>query len=81
MLDSLMDIEIAYNLLKTSSKDKDPIDAHYDSLKADIKIVDKKSEEFAMLEDYVQNTHASTHRHYSLKLEEVLHSVQNTLFI
>ncbi|XP_065057508.1 poly [ADP-ribose] polymerase 1-like [Rhopilema esculentum] len=70
MLDSLMDIEIAYNLLKTSSKDKDPIDAHYDSLKADIKVVDKKSEEFAMLEVYVQNTHASTHRHYSLKLEE-----------
>jgi len=40
MLDSLLEIEIAYNLIKgEDSKDaKDPLDAHYEKLKTDIKV-------------------------------------------
>ena len=39
MLDNLLDIEIAYSLLKgTSEDDKDPIDAHYEKLKTKIEV-------------------------------------------
>lgn len=40
MLDSLLEIEIAYSLLKGSKGDaeKDPLDLHYESLKADIHV-------------------------------------------
>ena len=41
MLDNLLEIEVAYNLLQTSEggdKDKDAVDAHYEKLKTDIKV-------------------------------------------
>ena len=31
----------------------------------------KEDDEFVMIEKYVNNTHASTHRHYRLEIEEV----------
>ena len=72
MLESLMDIEVAYNLLKGSvSTGKDPIDVHYESLKADIKVVDKKTEEYRLVEEYVKNTHGITHSNYTLEIVDV----------
>ncbi len=73
MLDSLLEIEVAYNLLQSEEKDKgkDPIDAHYDKLRTKMEVVDKKSEEFRMLEAYVKNTHASTHTLFTLEIEDV----------
>ena len=40
MLESLMEIEIAFSLLKEGDavKDKDPIDAHYDKLNTGIEV-------------------------------------------
>ena len=39
MLDNLLDIEIAYSILKGASDDsKDPIDAHYEKLKTKIEV-------------------------------------------
>ena len=40
MLDSLLDIEIAYSLLReaVSSGEKDPLDVHYEKLKASIEV-------------------------------------------
>ncbi len=40
MLDSLLDIEIAYSILQGDSGDeeKDPLDEHYQKLKTDIKV-------------------------------------------
>uniref|UniRef100_A0A1A9VFH2 NAD(+) ADP-ribosyltransferase n=1 Tax=Glossina austeni TaxID=7395 RepID=A0A1A9VFH2_GLOAU len=60
MLDSLLEIECAYNLIKTGDgkEDLNPIDQHYEQLKTTIlEPVDKKSEEYALLQKYVQNTH------------------------
>ncbi|CAL4074076.1 unnamed protein product, partial [Meganyctiphanes norvegica] len=77
MLESLSEIELAYNLLKSeddgeeTKKDDDPIDKHYRKLKTKIEVVDKKSEEFEMLRTYVKNTHAATHSSYTLDLEHV----------
>ena len=41
MLDNLLEIEVAYNLLQTDeggNKEKDAFDVHYDKLKTDIKV-------------------------------------------
>jgi poly [ADP-ribose] polymerase len=74
MLDSLMEIEIAYNMLKTKSEadnDVHPLDAHYAKLNAHIEVLDEKTDEFEMLKQYVKNTHATTHTQYELEILEV----------
>ncbi|KAK4317648.1 hypothetical protein Pmani_011270 [Petrolisthes manimaculis] len=74
MLDNLSEIEVAYNLLKSEddeNKGADPIDKHYRKLKTDIKVMEKDCDEFKMIKDYVKNTHASTHSHYTLDISQV----------
>lgn len=75
MLDNLMEIEIAYSLLKTgdedSSSSKDPLDIHFEKLKTDMVVLDKESDEFKRLVEYVSNTHAITHNQYKLEVMEV----------
>lgn len=72
MLDALLEMEIAYNLLRDTTDGKqNPLDNHYKQLKTDIEILDKSSEEFKMIDKYVQNTHAATHTQYKLEIEEV----------
>ncbi|XP_061481007.1 poly [ADP-ribose] polymerase 1 [Rhineura floridana] len=73
MLDNLLDIEVAYSLLRSGGQDgdKDPIDVNYEKLKTDIKVVDKDSEEAKIIKQYVKNTHASTHNAYDLKVMEI----------
>ncbi|KAH0622650.1 hypothetical protein JD844_025138 [Phrynosoma platyrhinos] len=72
MLDNLLDIEVAYSLLRSGAQDgdKDPIDVNYEKLKTDIKVVDKDSEEAKIIKQYVKNTHASTHNAYDLEVVE-----------
>lgn len=71
MLDSLLEIEFAYNMLQTDSDTKDPVLEHYEKLKTDIDVLDKQSEEFKTIKTYVKNTHAETHRQYELDLKKV----------
>ncbi|EFN69632.1 Poly [ADP-ribose] polymerase [Camponotus floridanus] len=72
MLDALLEMEIAYNLLRDTTDGKqNPLDSHYKQLKTDIEILNKSSEEFKMIDKYVQNTHAATHTQYKLEIEEV----------
>ena len=73
MLDSLMEIEVAYSLLKTTDDDKgkDPIDAHFEKLKTKMEVLSKDTDEFKMLVEYVRNTHAATHNEYQLEVLEI----------
>lgn len=74
MLDNLSEIELAYSLLKSEDeedKGADPIDKHYRKLKTKVDVLDQKSDEFKMIEKYVSNTHAATHSHYKLVVDEV----------
>jgi hypothetical protein len=73
MLDNLLEIEVAYNLLSSSTDESgiDPIDAHYAKLNCGIEVLDKDSEEFKIIEKYTKNTHAATHNLFSLELEHV----------
>lgn len=72
MLESLLEMELAYGLLNEETDDKkSPIDAHYEQLKTEIIPVDKSSEEHKLLVNYVKNTHAPTHTNYHLDVEEI----------
>ncbi|XP_075060451.1 poly [ADP-ribose] polymerase 1 [Mixophyes fleayi] len=73
MLDNLLDIEVAYSLLRggTDDTEKDPIDVKYEKIKTDIKVVDKDSEEARIIHQYVKNTHAETHNAYDLEIVDI----------
>ncbi|XP_067018725.1 poly [ADP-ribose] polymerase 1-like [Acropora muricata] len=73
MLDNLLDIEVAYSLLKSGEDDraKDPLDVNYEKLKTDLEVLAKDSKEFSLIDEYVKNTHAETHKQYELNVLEV----------
>lgn len=75
MVDSLLEIEVACNLLKAEEGDEakglNPVDFHYTQLKADIRVVEKGEDTFALMRKYVETTHAETHRSYSLEILEL----------
>ncbi|XP_020310641.1 poly [ADP-ribose] polymerase 1 isoform X2 [Oncorhynchus kisutch] len=78
MLDNLLDIEVAYSLLKGGAEDnkKDPIDINYEKLKTKIEVVDKTTKEAEIILQYVKNTHAATHNTYTLEVEEIFKIVR-----
>lgn len=47
MLDNLLDIEVAYSLLRGGNEDgdKDPIDINYEKLRTDIKVKEMSDQE------------------------------------
>lgn len=71
MLNNLLEIEIAFNILNTGGEGEDPIEAHYNKLKCHMEVLDRASDEFQHILDYVRNTHAKTHSGYSLDVEDV----------
>ncbi|XP_023662803.1 poly [ADP-ribose] polymerase 1 [Paramormyrops kingsleyae] len=79
MLDNLLDIEVAYSLLRGGAEDnkKDPIDINYEKLRTRIEVVDKSSSEAQIILDYVKNTHAATHNTYTLEVEEIFRVVRD----
>ncbi|XP_072398728.1 poly [ADP-ribose] polymerase [Diabrotica undecimpunctata] len=70
MLDSLLELEIAYNLMKTSGSEH-TVDSYYKQLNTEIDVLEKTSEEFQIIQEYVKNTHAATHNTYDLVIDEV----------
>ncbi|XP_003971725.1 poly [ADP-ribose] polymerase 1 [Takifugu rubripes] len=73
MLDNLLDIEVAYSLLRGGAQDNenDPIDINYEKLKTKIEVVDKSAKEADIILQYVKNTHAATHNTYTLEVQEI----------
>ena len=75
MIDNLLEIEIAYSMLDDSNNsvegDEHPIDGHYKKLKCALQPVDRHSEEFLRIEQYMIKTHAKTHDQYTLKLRDL----------
>ena len=60
MLDNLMEIELAYSILKSDVEDgdeKDPLDVHFEKLHTDMGVVSKSSQEYKDIVEYVRNTH------------------------
>lgn len=65
-----MELEVAYNLMKTSSGDNG-VDSYYEQLKTEIDVLDRDADEFTIIREYVKNTHAPTHSQYDLDIVEV----------
>uniref|UniRef100_A0A665TTI1 Poly [ADP-ribose] polymerase n=1 Tax=Echeneis naucrates TaxID=173247 RepID=A0A665TTI1_ECHNA len=78
MLDNLLDIEVAYSLLRGGAQDNesDPIDINYEKLKTKIEVVDKTTKEAEIIMQYVKNTHAATHNTYTLEVQEIFQIVR-----
>ncbi|XP_033736235.1 poly [ADP-ribose] polymerase 1-like isoform X2 [Pecten maximus] len=71
MINNLLDIEVAYGMLKGGDTGEDPVDAHYRKLNTEIEHLDIKSDECQRLLDYVKNTHAATHNQYDLEVQDI----------
>lgn len=67
MLDNLLELEIAYSLMK-STDGTGNVDDHYQKLNTDLELLKKDSEDFEILQKYVKNTHAATHTQYELEI-------------
>ncbi|XP_064610913.1 poly [ADP-ribose] polymerase 2-like [Liolophura sinensis] len=71
LLEALDDIEVAMRTLETGDMSINPVDRHYQSLHCDLSVMDKQSEDFQLIEQYLQNTHAKTHSQYKMKVIDV----------
>lgn len=73
MLDTLLEMEIAQEIMYNKKNDsgKNPVDEQYEKLNTDIEPIDKESDDFKLIEQYVKNTHANTHWSYELIIEDV----------
>ncbi|KAK7474692.1 hypothetical protein BaRGS_00034057 [Batillaria attramentaria] len=71
MLDNLLEIEVAYSLLRGGDDGDDPIDSHYKKLKCKLDPMDKSGDMYKRLVEYVHNTHASTHTQYTLDVLDI----------
>ncbi|KAJ3332829.1 Poly [ADP-ribose] polymerase 2 [Blyttiomyces sp. JEL0837] len=78
MLEALADIEITTTLLKDIKKPT--IDSKYEHLQCGMRVVDKTSDVFALVEKYTKNTHGSTHSYYTLDVEEVFELAKDDKF-
>lgn len=74
-LDELSNITVAANLIKDSkspdNSNEHPLDNIYKKLNTTIEPVEKGSDVWGMIKDYVKNTHASTHSNYKVELLDI----------
>lgn len=84
MLESLMKIELAYDIIRVKSdKDENEIDFHYNKLNCYMEPLDTQDSDFEMIRKYIKNTHAATHDMYQLEVVSVLRvnrSIENKRF-
>jgi poly [ADP-ribose] polymerase len=71
MVQSLGDIEIATRLLEEGSKGLNEIDSNYAKLKCEIVTLDKTSEDYKIIEKYINTTHATTHNNFKLDIQSI----------
>ncbi|KAH6813661.1 polymerase 2 [Perilla frutescens var. frutescens] len=71
MLEALQDIEIASKLVGFDADNNESIDDKYHKLRCDVSPLSHDSEDFRLIEKYLQSTHAPTHTEWELELEEV----------
>ncbi|VDK58855.1 unnamed protein product, partial [Cylicostephanus goldi] len=78
MLDSLLDIQMAYEVIKEEAKEekegeeRDPVDIHYEKLKCNMEVVEHGSAEFETVKTYMKNTHGATHTMFELEIVDII---------
>lgn len=79
MLASLMELETAFTMIQRSAAgDINPLDSYYKQINAAICPITEVTDEYQMIQEYVNNTHADTHRDYNLKILEVFKVQRDT---
>ncbi|KAF9604763.1 hypothetical protein IFM89_010265 [Coptis chinensis] len=72
MVEALGEIELATKLLSDDNEtQEDPLDSHYNRLQCELTPIEIKSEEYSMIEKYMQNTHAKTHSDYTVEIVQI----------
>ncbi|XP_076905255.1 poly [ADP-ribose] polymerase 1-like [Bidens hawaiensis] len=71
MLEALQDIEIASRLVGFDVDNDDSLDDKYKKLQCEMVPLPHDSEDYRLVEKYLQTTHAPTHTDWALELEEV----------
>ncbi|KAI8917773.1 poly polymerase catalytic domain-containing protein [Powellomyces hirtus] len=79
MVEALGDIEIATEILKATENllDQNPVDVHFKKLNTELVPVKKDTEVYSLVEKYMRNTHAETHRDYELDIEDLFEVARN----
>lgn len=73
LIDELKNLEVAVKISKQGITD---LDSAYNSLNSDIKPLSKDSNEWKIIENYIKNTHGSTHN-YKVELVDVFELNRN----
>ncbi|KAK1284252.1 Poly [ADP-ribose] polymerase 1 [Acorus calamus] len=71
MLEALQDIEIASKLVGFDADDDETLDDKYKKLHCDVTPIPHDSDDYQMVKKYLLNTHAPTHKDWTLELEDV----------
>jgi len=72
LLEALADIQVALKMLSTvDDGDLHPVDRKYGQLDVNISALEKKSNQWKMVEHSIQSTHATTHSMYSMEVLDV----------
>ena len=71
MLESLGEMKIATNMIAEDPSSLDPLVSNYAKLHCDMQPIERDTDIFRLLEDYVQTTHAATHSYYTLTVLDI----------
>lgn len=71
MIESLMEMEVAYKLMRVGTDTGPSIDGQYEKLHNRIEPMDKSCDEYRRLETYLANTHAPSHGGYKIKVLDI----------
>lgn len=72
LLEALSDIQIAVKMVQSSTDSEDhPLDRQYKSLHCGLQPLEPSAHEYQVIERYLQSTHASTHREYTMTVLEI----------
>ncbi|XP_051984440.1 poly [ADP-ribose] polymerase 2 isoform X2 [Xyrauchen texanus] len=72
LLEALSDIQIAVKMVQFSvQSDEHPLDRQYRSLKCGLQPLDSDSNEYKIIENYLQSTHAPTHTDYTMTVLDI----------
>lgn len=71
MLESLGEMKIATNMIAEDTSSLDPLVSNYSKLHCELQPIERDTDIFRLLEDYVQTTHAATHSYYTLTVLDI----------
>ncbi|KAL5701307.1 NAD(+) ADP-ribosyltransferase [Ranunculus cassubicifolius] len=72
MVEALREIQVATKLINDGNEmQEDPLYSHYRNLRCELIALDIHSQEYAMIERYMRNTHANTHLSYTVDIVQI----------